>query len=179
MPDTSNHTTKGMFLKSIIKAVEKEKGPEGLKRLEELHGNIKYSGFQDYSMEEEKQLYSKALIVLYGGESPEAWRQFGALAFRTYADSLIGKTMISLIGADIKRLGLTTEKILNTITTGYVVTVEDLEGNNLKLTLEHCPDRMEYFEGVFAEAIKTFGYTSKVTARELGVDHYEYTISWE
>ena len=87
-------TTKGIFLKNLIDAVKKRKGPEGIKLLEEKFGSLHFSLVKSYPIEMEVRLHEAAVETLYQGQSDKAHFEFGRIGFKTYAESIIGKTML-------------------------------------------------------------------------------------
>jgi len=171
-------TTKGIFLKSMVDAVRKEKGPEGLKELEEIFGDIHFAGFKDYPGEVDKRLNKAVIKVIYGEETPEAWREFGKLGFRTYADSIIGKTMFSLLGNDLRRIALAVERVFNTVTSGYQISVEEVSESEIRIRIKNTHENREYLKGLFVAAVEHFGEKGKVTSRVFGEEDYEYSVKW-
>ena len=172
-------TTKGMFLKSIVDSVKRVKGPDGVRELEKNYGSLNFGGFKDYPMKDEIRLYQSAMKVLGLKDGPEAWREMGKLAFTTYADSLIGKTMFSLFNSDIEKMILSIGRILNTVTSGYRIETENLGERRFVVRIGNCPDRMEFYEGVFLTAYEHFGLKCNLRSKILGKDNYEYLLEWK
>lgn len=172
-------TTKGMFLKSIVDSVKSRKGVEGVRKLEKIYGDLNFGGFKDYPMEDEIRLYKAAMQVLSLKEGPDAWKEMGKLAFTTYSGSLIGKTMFSLFRNDVGQMVSSLGKILNTVTSGYGIEVKRLADRKVKVRIANCPDRIEFYEGVFTAAYEHFGLKHEVSSKVLGTDDYEYILSWE
>lgn len=171
--------TKGIFLKGLVKIVEQEKGPKGLKELENFFGDIKFSGFKDYPFSVERKLNQAVIKVLWGKETPEAWIKLGRIGFRSYIDNPLGKTMFSLFGNNIKSLALMLGKVFDTVTSGYKVKVEDLGPQKLSVIIDNCSDEREYWVGMFEAGIAYFGSQPFVEAKTLGENKYQFFISWK
>jgi len=175
----AKRTSKGIFLKNAVKIIEKEKGPEGLKQLEKEFGDFKFSAFKNYPMEENVRFNKAAVKVLYGEVTSDAWRKFGGLAFHTYVDSVVGRTMMSLLGNDLEKVIFALEKVLGTVSAGYEMEVEKLNDNKFKIRFFNNPDEIEFYEGVFVAGIKYFGYKPKVSSKAFGKENFEYVLEWE
>ena len=173
-------TVKGFFLKNLVEIVKKKKGPEGIEELEKRFGqSVNFSSFKDYPMEMEVELHYAMIDVLYSENKPEAHFEFGRIAFKTYAESLVGKTVFSLFGDDVKKIAMAVSRALNTVTSGLIVETEDLGPNKVKVTMKNNPYPIEYYEGIWTAGIEHFGYKPKVETKTLGKEHYEYVLEWE
>jgi len=175
---------KGMFLKNIVATIKEHKGPQGLEALKRELGDTQFYGMRDYSLEEEVQLHRVAMKILYGDANPNNYFELGKVSFQTYAESAIGKTIMSLFHGNVKKLALSFKMAINTISSGFDIRTEDLGGNRVKITLLHLPYPVEYYKGVFTGAIEYFQKRGEVTqglvkAHTRAPGDYEYILRWE
>ena len=172
-------TIKGVFLKSLVDLVKKKKGQEGIEALEKAYGSdLKFHSVQNYPMETEIKLIRAAMTVVYGKYEEDLEWEFGKLTFTTYADSLIGKTMFSLLGKEFRKIALNADRVINTVTGNLIIEVEDLAINKVRVRIGNCPHHIGHFGGVFMGAIESFGYKPKVETEVLGEGDYNYFLEW-
>lgn len=171
-------TVKGYIIKGVLSIVKNRKGPSGLIELEKKFGNINFSSIKDYPVEINAALRKAASEVVYGKYSPETEYEFGKVTFITYTENLIGKTMFSLFGNNLKKIALALPKILATINRGLEVKVEDLGPQKIKIVMINDPYDIRYHEGVWAAAVEYFHYQPHVEATVLKPGMYQYILSW-
>jgi len=172
-------TIKGIFLKNIVKRVREKKGPEGLKALEKKYGDLKISAFGEYPLSRYVDLTNFASEIIYGSNGPEAQYDFGKLSFDVYGESILGKTMFSLLGNDAKKVVMALGNILGTVTPGLHVKTEDLGGNAVKVTMQSNPQHIRHYEGMFSRGLEYFGKEGHIESTVLGPNNYQYMISWK
>lgn len=172
-------TVKGVFLKSLVETVRAKKGNEGVKQLEKEFGSLDFSAFQNYPLTEQARLNKAASIVLFGSHTPEAEYEFGRLSFKTYADSIIGKTMFSLIGDDPLKVASALPKILNMVTSGLDIEVKAVGPIKVSLRMKNLPFHIKHYEGCCAAAAEHFGHTAVIESKVWGKNDYEYIVEWK
>jgi len=172
-------TVKGFVLKGVLKIVKKEKGEKGLKQLEQKFGSLKFSAFNDYPTETNAELRKMAAEVIYGKHDEETEYLFGKITFESYADSLIGKTMFSLLGNNLKKVAMGLPKILSTVNKGLESEVEDLGSKKVRIRMKNNPYHIKYHEGVWAAGAEFFKEKYKITSRVLAPGDYEYVMEWK
>ncbi|KKP69821.1 hypothetical protein A2X44_05110 [candidate division CPR3 bacterium GWF2_35_18] len=173
-----NATVKGIFLKGLVEVVRKLKGPDGVNKLKEEFGDLGFAGFKDYPMQVQADLNKISSKIIYGSYCPEAEYEFGRLSFKTYTDSLIGRTMFSLIGSSPIKVAKALPKILGTVTSGLKITVEEINSLKAKIRMQNIPFHIKHYEGACVAAAEHFGYKAKVTSKLIGKDDFEYTVEW-
>jgi len=172
-------TIKGVFLKNLVKVVEKQKGPEGRVQLEEKFGDLNFSAFKDYSFECFGKIVASVCKVMYGENSPQAQFEIGKLMFEIYNKSVIGKTMFSLLGTNPKRAALGAGRAMNTVTSGLDIEIADLGPKKVKLRIKNDSQHIRHYEGVWAASAEMLNLKAKITARELAPEDHEYIVEWE
>ena len=172
-------TVKGMFLKNLVETVKQKKGPEGLKKLEDKFGDLRFSGIKDYPVETEIKLQKAAMEVIFGKVSPDNYVEFGKLGFLTYANSLIGKTIFSLLGKDVKKIALGVPTAINTISSGFKITVTDLGAQKVSIRMINNPYITQYYEGVYKGAMEYLNVQGKIEVNVLREHDYEYILEWD
>ena len=170
---------KGAYLKNLVNQVKKEKGPEGLEQLKQYVADIDYSSIKDYPIEDEIKLHNAVMKVLYGEASSENYEKLGHFTFNMYANGMIGKTIFSLMGNDLKKIGMAAQKSIDTIAKGLNIHIEDMGGNKVKISIKNHPYDIKYYRGVFMAAIVKFGNTGTIEDKEIEPRNYEYIIEWE
>jgi uncharacterized protein (TIGR02265 family) len=120
-------TVKKFFLKGAIDEVKRQKGKEGVERLEELMGETAhFSPFKDYFMKDTVKLYDSVAEVLFGENNDDTQLEVGKLTVTVYTNSIVGKTMLSLLGRDVKKTALSLPRVFDTIESGFEFETEDL-----------------------------------------------------
>lgn len=172
-------TIKGIFLKNLVDLVNQKKGDPGIKQLEKMVGDIHYSAIKNYPVETEIKLYHATENIIFGMNNSETREKIGMLTFEIYAHSFIGKTMFSLLGGDIKKAAYSLQKVLNTVTTGMEIRMEDLGPNKVKVIMSNNPYEIEHYKGVYMGALEFFEKEGTVEAIESSPHNYEYLVSWK
>lgn len=173
-------TIKGMFLKNLINMVKQDKGAEGLKKLEQEFGDkINFSAMRDYPIETEMKLHKAIMKVIFGEESLDNYRKLGQMNMHYYANSIVGKTIFSLVGKDLKSSALRAQKFINTIASGIKIEFTDLDETKMKTVIQGLPYPIEYYQGIFEESLKYFKKIGTVTTEKTGPDEYTYIADWE
>jgi uncharacterized protein (TIGR02265 family) len=169
---------KGVFLKSLVDVVKKQKGPNGLERLRNEYGQIDFRGFSDYPLKDQARLNKIASKIIFGSYSPQAEYEFGRLSFKTYLDTIIGRTMFALIGADPLKIAKALPKILGAVMTGVTILIEEVGPLKVKITMQNIPFHIRHYEGACAAAAEHFGYKAKILSTLLPNQDFQYLVEW-
>jgi len=172
--------TKGLFLKGYVDMLRKQKGPEAIEKLKTMmDGEINFSQLKSYPMEIEIKLKDSIIKILYGKITDEAELEFGKLSFQVYADSVLGKTMFSLFGNNLKKLSLSVSRVLDSVVEGITFETEELGEKKVLIRITDNVHNIRHYEGVWLAAIKYFGHQGAVKAVDKGNNVHEYVLSWE
>lgn len=175
-----NKTIKGMFLKNLISMVKKDKGVEGLQRLEEEFGEkINFSAMSDYPIEIEMKLHKAIMQVYFGEVNLKNYRKLGQMNMHYYTESIVGKTIFSLVGKDLKASALKAQKFTDTIASGIQIEFTDLGETKMKAVIRGLPYPIEYYQGIFEESLNYFKKKGTVSAKKTAPEEYVYITEWE
>lgn len=172
-------TMKGIMLSMFIKTLEDKYGPDGMKRFEAAYGDINFSSFKDYPIEEEARLYDVAVKVFYPDDQKAGFVEFGKVSFNMYADSFMGRTFFALFNMDLKKTALQAGHVLTNLTKDLHLEVEDTGGKSFKIIVRELPYPPYYYEGVWLAALEHFKLKGTVKTIIVSDSHYEYLINWE
>ncbi|OGB76748.1 hypothetical protein A2476_01985 [candidate division CPR3 bacterium RIFOXYC2_FULL_35_7] len=169
-----------MFIKNLVSMVKKDKGIEGIEKLKKEFGNdVNFSAMTDFPLETEMKLHNAIMMVYFGKVSSENYRKLGEMNMHYYSNSIVGKTIFSLIGKDLKTSALRAQKFIDTIASGIGIKVKELGEKKLSLTLEGLPYPIEYYKGICEESLAYFKKKGKIIATKSGPDEYTYIAEWE
>jgi uncharacterized protein (TIGR02265 family) len=172
-------TVKGFFLKGVVDEVKRQKGKEGLKRLEELMGGpAHFAPFKDYPMKDMLKLYDSVAELLFGENNDDTQLEVGKLTVTVYTNSIVGKTMLSLLGRDIKKTALSLPRIFDTVGSGFEFETEDLGPQKVKIRIKNDPFNIHFRKGMFMAGVEAFGRQPTIVERTLGPGDYEFEIEW-
>jgi uncharacterized protein (TIGR02265 family) len=170
---------KGMFFNEIIEQVEDKLSKKAVIKLQEEFGEpLDFSNFKDYPVEKHLKLLNIASLMLFGEDKNNAYFQMGRLSWKTFAESMVGKTVIALYAHDAKKATLAISKLWGTITNFGIRETEDLGERLVKISVKEDPRPPEYIEGVLAGAIEYFHSQPDITTTVLGVENYEFRLAW-
>ncbi|KKP69276.1 hypothetical protein A2X44_02710 [candidate division CPR3 bacterium GWF2_35_18] len=170
--------TKGLFLKNIVNIIKKEKGEPGIQKLKEKVGQVDFFAFKDYPMELDVKFAKASCEILYGTANDEAYINLGKLAFQTYTKSVIGKTMFSLIGNNLYKGISNLGKMLSTVTSGFEITVQELDSHTIKIRTKNNPYHIKHYQGIWLAAFEYFGVVPQIDSRTISPENFEYLIKW-
>ena len=175
-------TVSGFSMKSVIGQVEKEKGPEGLKELEEKYGNsIEFYSFRRYAFEDKDKLTDAACEVLYGDKTHESYYKLGKVAFKYYTGTTAGKVIMSFFAKDIKSAMLGMPRALSSMQKqeDFKMEVEDLGPKKIKFIMTNSPYKAPYLAGLMAASAEHFGVKPVVTWKKISSNSCELYAEWE
>jgi len=173
-----NPTIKGLFLKDLVRTVEKKGGSK--KELSEyFEGNLDFSPLKNYSTEVLRKLHDATAIVLYGKNDGQTQFELGKLGFKSYANNLlIGKMMLSLVEKNIDKIVSSLPKILNSVTPRLDVEMRPLGPNKIQMRIKNNDLHINFYSGLWTAAIEYFGYQPVIESKMIGRNDHEYIIEW-
>ena len=123
-------------------------------------------------------LHKAAAEVLYGKLNDESLKKLGELSINIYKETMIGRTMFSLLGKDFKKIVLNAPKFYSSATVGINVEVEDISDNKVKLIIKNDPYPIAYNKGLYLSAGRMFGQELKILANRDNNGDTEYLFEW-
>ena len=139
----------------------------------------KYSPTTSYPIEEKRILLETAIKCLYGDITSENYGKIGRLSFSAFSESIIGKTLLAIIGNDVKRAAAVVKTGLDTVTTGFPIEVKSLNENSVSIRMSNNPYPVEYYKSQWEMALELMHKTGTVETHILGEHDYNYIISWK
>lgn len=178
--DRESPTIKGIFVKSHVDAVKKEKGAEGLQELEKMFGApLTFSNSQNVPVKDEVRLIECAVKLLTPEISEnEIPLEAGRLHFRDFSTTPFGRIIFSMFKNNFKLMMMQSKNIAGHIFNGVQFSAEDLGENAVKITSENNDYNLQHFKGLFEEWMRFSGHKGTVDARAITPTTFEYTLSW-
>lgn len=169
----------GLFFLSDLDLIKREKGPEGLAKVQQIVPEIdldKISPIKKYSLETEIKLLKAIAIVLYGDDSVSSWQKLGEHEMETVQNSTLGKVLLALIGKDFKNLIKNSKRLFDVFAPFVTYSAKVIDDKNAIVTMEHVPYPKEYYLGTFYAFIKMINTTGKVEVDDQGNGKHVYTV---
>ncbi len=181
MDEAPRPTIKGIFVKSHIRALEREQGAEGLRELEKRFGkSIAYGNSDDVPIADEVQILEHIIDItsptLLSREEREL--EAGRLHFRNFATTPLWAITEQIFGTKIKFLLMQSSKIAGYVFQDVEFTSEDLGENAVRITMFNNDYPLEHFKGFFEQWLVSAGKQGRVEAAAHTRGRFEYTISW-
>ena len=175
-------TIKGIFVNSHVHAVRRNRGAEGLARLEEALGMpLDFGDLDDVPVRDEVRLIEAANDILSEAPiAPEA-RAFegGRLHFRNFKGTPIARMMFAIFPRNYRYLIMHTPTIAERVFKGVKFEARDLGPKCIQVVMDNNDYPLDHFRGLFQEWMDDFGYDGVVEAEQSGESQYTYTMRWE
>lgn len=177
----STPTIKGIFVKSHINAVQREKGEEGLRLLTQSYGKpLNFNNTDHVPIRDEVKLLECALQIL--SPVPLAKEKIayesGRLHFKNFLTTPIAKIFFPYFKGQFKLMMMNARTIAGHIFEGVAFRSIDLGEKSVQLMLKNNDYPIEHFQGLLQEWLTYSGLKGTVTAQEKD-DAYIYTLQWE
>jgi uncharacterized protein (TIGR02265 family) len=174
-------TIKGIYVNSHVRAVQKKRGPEGLKTVEACFGRpLKFHNSENIPVRDEVKLLECSLSVMRERPVPESEKEYqaGRLHFDNFVDTPMAKIIFSVFRKNFKMLAMKAENIAGHVFEGVKFTSTDLGPNSVKVVTENNDYPLAHFRGFFQCWIEFAGLEGQVNASEISPNVYEYLITW-
>jgi uncharacterized protein (TIGR02265 family) len=178
---TTEPTIRGVFVKSHIRALEKERGPKAVDELRSrFMGSIEFSNTEQVPVRTEVALLEKIVEILAGHELPQKERELeaGKLHFRNFTTTPLWSIVTSMFGPNIKSLLMQSSTIAGRVFHGVEFVSEDVAERSVRIMLRNNDYPIEHFQGFFEEWLKQSGVSGYVEAYRRSDSAYEYVIAW-
>lgn len=181
MEETPRPTIKGIFVKSHIRALERERGQEGVQELHRRFGRpLNYMNADDVPIADEVAILGHIVDMTALHPLPHHERELeaGRLHFRNFATTPLWTITESLYGGNQKKILMHSQHIAGYVFQDVSFLSEDLGPSSVKITMFNNDYPLEHFQGFFEEWLKTAQLVGDIKATAEGRGRYEYTISW-
>jgi len=182
MEDAPRPTIKGIFVKSHLRALERERGEEGLRELHRRFGRpLNYTNADDVPIADEVQILEHIVDMLSPTKLSQSERELeaGRLHFRNFATTPLWAITDSIFGGDTKKILMRSQYIAGYVFQDVTFVSEDLGPTTVRITMFNNDYPVEHFQGFFEEWLATAHVKGNVKAAAQGRGRYEYVISWE
>ncbi len=182
MDEAPRPTIKGIFVKSHIRALERERGEEGVRELERRMGHpINYSNTQDVPISDEVKILEHTVEIIAGEPVAQRERELeaGRLHFRNFSTTPLWNLTLQIFGTNPKFLLMQSSKIAGYVFQDVEFTSEDLGDRAVKITMFNNDYPLEHFQGFFEEWLRAEDLKPHVEAAAQGRGRYEYVVRWE
>ena len=125
----SNITVKGIFIIPTIDEIKKRASEKEIAMLSKLIPNLKVSPFVSYPVLYQNESEKILCRILYGNYNYDAYLKFGRRSFNSFANSNIGKVMMSLFGNSPQKIIMNTQRLFDTVTKGIKIETKKISEN--------------------------------------------------
>lgn len=177
--NTEKHVS-GIVCIQIIDFVKSKKGDAGLSDLEKLYGQLLFDTYTMYPLQDFITLQKNALIVVFGSETNEGYRELGTYTYELYSKTLIGSTLTN-IGTTPKELLTQLNSLWNSVADfgDRKITVIDEEKRSCIIEITDDPRNPHYISGIFEAGFKKLGIQScTIDINNTNEHSYTLSITW-
>lgn len=173
---------KGMFVNSHVAALEKKKGPEAVKELQDRFGGpVHFESFEAVPLRDEVRILELSLDLMSDEALSGAERsaEAGRLHFRNFSKTPLGgalmRSMPHTVGA-FRTLLINSPSIARIVFSSLTLTAT-LVAEGVCITIENCDYPPEHFAGFFEEWMRYWGLEhGKVETRVRAEGAVEYRL---
>ncbi len=179
--DSQTPTIKGIFVKSHINRIKKEKGDDGLHLLEEKIGHpLDFKNTDNVPLRDEVAILEAAVRILSKEPLPEekVSLEAGKLHFNNFLTTPLAKILFPFFKDKFKTVMMQTQNIAGHVFEGVNFTSMVLGEKEVRITMRNNDYPIEHFQGFFQEWMKYSGLNGSVDAVKTD-GAYEYTMRWE
>lgn len=181
MEPSPRPTIKGIFVKSHIRGLERERGAEALRELERRMGeSLAYKNTDNVPISDEVRILEHIVDMLSTEPLSQKEREIeaGRLHFRNFSTTPLWTLVDTLLGSNPKFILLQSAKIAGYVFQDVEFTAEDLGERQVRITMFNNEYPIEHFAGFFEALLESFGFKPSVSARMRTEARYEYDVSW-
>jgi uncharacterized protein (TIGR02265 family) len=174
-------TIKGIFVKSHIKSMEKKRGPEGVKLLEERFGkSIAFKNSDNVPVSDEIRIIEICLDLTSDTPVPPEKLAFeaGRLHFRNFSTTPLGK-MLAVVLHDPDKIFINSGPVAEHVFEGITFSSQANGKDSVVITIRGGHYPLAHFQGLYYEWIISLGYEADVQAKQVDPTTYEYTLHWK
>ncbi len=182
MDDAPRPTIKGLFVNSHIRALEAERGHDGIRELQKRLGYpARFKSTDDVPVADEIKILEYIVdITTPTLLSPdEREREAGRLHFRNFSTTILWTLVQQIFGTNFKFLVMQSSRIASWVFRGIEFASDDLGEKRVRITMFNNDYPLAHFHGFFEQWLKVAGTEGSVEASADTRDRYEYVISWK
>jgi uncharacterized protein (TIGR02265 family) len=179
-PDTTP-TIKGIFVNSHIRAVRRQHGDDGVRRLEQLVGRpMDFRNGEDVPVALEVRVIEAAveLLVDHPVEPDELAYEAGRLHFRNFTTTPWAKLLFGIFPRDFRFMILHARPIAERVFKGITFVSEEKGPDCIKLTMGNADYPVDHFRGLFQQWMEDFGLQGRVVGQRVAPQTFEYLMKW-
>lgn len=173
---------KGIFVKSHIHALKKEKGEAGLAELQKKYNKpLNFKNSDNVPVSEEIKIIEFVYEILNGTSEDKSKRAFeaGRLHFKNFVSTPFAKIIFPLFRKKFKIIMLSSKNIASHVFRGVKFYSEEISEKCVKIKMENATYPIEHFAGLFFEWMKYSGVKGEVEENKLSETTYEYILKWK
>jgi hypothetical protein len=157
MEDAQKPTIKGIFVKSHIRALEHERGTDGVAELERRFGkSVSFASNDDVPVSDEVEILEHIVDItspaLLSREEREL--EAGRLHFRNFATTAVWLLIQQIFGTNLKFLLMQSSKIAGWVFRGIEFVSEDVGPTSVKITMFNNDYPLEHFQGFIEQWLR-------------------------
>jgi uncharacterized protein (TIGR02265 family) len=163
---------KGMFFNCIIN-LAREKG-------EVPNTRPQYTAFKGYPLKEWIELLPRCAAIAYPHVPlRKALFETGAHVYRTFADSTVGRVVMSVAGRDVHAALRLVTRAYNSVSAAGSVTLAVLEGNRAVVEMRQMWEYPDCYQaGVLAAGVRAYGVNPITRVRSQSPCDVDIELSW-
>lgn len=181
MEPPARPTIKGVFVKSHIAALERQRGKDSLAELRRRFGkSIDFKNNENVSVADEVKIL-ETIVDMQEQKSlmpNELAEKAGRLHFRNFSTTPLWRIISPVFGRNLKLILMHSRNIAGHVFQGVKFAADDLGENKVRISMGNNDYSPEHFKGFFEEWITSSGLEGQVQARMRPQGVYEYDISW-
>jgi uncharacterized protein (TIGR02265 family) len=181
MEEAPRPTIKGIFVKSHIRALERERGAEGISELHKRVGRpLNYMNADDVPIADEVAILGHIVDMTTSRHLAPHERELeaGRLHFRNFATTPLWAITDSIYGGNQKKILMHSQYIAGYVFQDVTFVSEDTGPTSVKITMYNNDYPLEHFQGFFEEWLLAARLIGTVQAAAHGRGRFEYAISW-
>jgi len=174
-------TIKGIFVKSHVEAVRREKGDEGLKLLEEKYAKpLNFKNSENVPLRDEVRLIEYALEILSDKPIPKEDFAYeaGKLHFRNFLTTPFAKILFPFFKNRFRLVTMQAHNIAGHVFEGVRFYSVGLADKSVKVVMKNNDYPIDHFRGFLQEWMEYSGLQGTVIAEDKD-GAYEYTLEWK
>ncbi|KKP70093.1 hypothetical protein A2X44_00015 [candidate division CPR3 bacterium GWF2_35_18] len=176
----SNITVKGIFIIPTIDEIKKRASEKEIAMLSKLIPNLKVSPFVSYPVLYQNESEKILCRILYGNYNYDAYLKFGRRSFNSFANSNIGKVMMSLFGNSPQKIIMNTQRLFDTVTKGIKIETKKISENKYSTRYYNDPYPLGGTEGVLYGGLEMLKLKNiDIKFIDHGNQDHEFIMSWQ
>lgn len=172
-------TIKGVFLQQLVNEIKKNMNAEQFQALCDEFEGCKISPIKDYYATWQTEIEARSGQLLFPNKPPQEQAVLvGQLSFKAFGDSVMGKTIMSLMGNDPKTLALNVTKSFTALMKGLKVEAKELNDQTVVIHFFNSPYNPDGLKGLFLGGFQYIQVNGEVSYTQIQAHEFEFTLKW-